>query len=44
MTSRAPIFRRNLEAQGFKVLTPEIQELAKGGGFMRWTTLTLDNY
>jgi N-dimethylarginine dimethylaminohydrolase len=43
MSSRAPQFRQALEAQGFTVVTPEISELAKGGGYIRCTTLTLSN-
>lgn len=31
-----------LEAEGLKVLTPEVAELAKGGGYIRCTTLTID--
>jgi N-dimethylarginine dimethylaminohydrolase len=43
MSARAPKFRAELEARGFTVVTPEITELAKGGGYIRCTTLTLDN-
>ncbi len=43
MSAHAPVFRTELEKRGFKVLTPEITELAKGGGYIRCTTLTLDN-
>lgn len=43
MSAHAPVFRSKLEKHGFKVLTPEITELAKGGGYIRCTTLTLDN-
>ena len=43
MSAHAPVFRAELERRGFKVLTPEITELAKGGGYIRCTTLTLDN-
>ncbi len=41
MSARAPKLRQALEARGLKVLTPEISELAKGGGYIRCTTLTL---
>ncbi len=43
MSAHAPKFRTELEARGFTVITPEITELAKGGGYIRCTTLTLDN-
>jgi N-dimethylarginine dimethylaminohydrolase len=41
MSARAPQLRTTLEARGLTVLTPEITELAKGGGYIRCTTLTL---
>lgn len=34
--------RSELESRGLKVLTPHIQELSKGGGYIRCTTLTLN--
>lgn len=43
MSNRAPKLKSALEARGFNVATPAITELAKGGGFIRCTTLTLDN-
>jgi N-dimethylarginine dimethylaminohydrolase len=43
MSAHAPKFKAKLESLGFKVITPEISELAKGGGYIRCTTLTLDN-
>jgi N-dimethylarginine dimethylaminohydrolase len=43
MGDGAPLFKAQLEARGFTVLTPHITELAKGGGYIRCTTLTLDN-
>ena len=43
MSAHAPRLRADLEARGLQVVTPEIRELAKGGGFIRCTTLTLDN-
>lgn len=43
MSAHAPKLRAVLEARGFTVLTPEVTELIKGGGFIRCTTLTLDN-
>lgn len=41
MSSNAPKLKNTLEKLGYKVLTPEIKELAKGGGYIRCTTLTL---
>ena len=41
MSARAPQLRAELEKRGFTVITPEITELAKGGGYIRCTTLTL---
>jgi N-dimethylarginine dimethylaminohydrolase len=43
MSARAPKLRASLEARGFKTITPEVTELGKGGGYIRCTTLTLDN-
>lgn len=43
MSAHAPAFKTAVEAAGLKVITPEISELAKGGGYIRCTTLTLDN-
>lgn len=42
MGDGAPKLKAELEARGIKVLTPHIQELSKGGGYIRCTTLTLD--
>lgn len=42
MSAHAPKLKAALEAQGLLVLTPEVSELAKGGGYIRCTTLTLD--
>ncbi len=42
MSAHAPELKAKLEAAGLKVLTPKISELAKGGGYIRCTTLTLD--
>ncbi|TAL14665.1 amidinotransferase [Patescibacteria group bacterium] len=41
MSAHAPQLKANLESRGLTVLTPEITELAKGGGYIRCTTLTL---
>jgi len=42
MSSQAPHFQAAVEAHGLKTITPRISELAKGGGYIRCTTLTLD--
>ncbi len=41
MGNKAPKLQKALEDKGFKVITPEITELMKGGGFIRCTSLTL---
>lgn len=41
MSDKAPKLRAELEKRGFSVITPAISELAKGGGYIRCTTLTL---
>lgn len=41
MSAHAPLFTAELKRRGFTVITPEITELAKGGGYIRCTTLTL---
>lgn len=43
MSNRAPKLKAAVEAKGLKTITPAITELAKGGGYIRCTTLTLDN-
>lgn len=43
MSTDASGFRGALEAHGLQVITPDVRELLKGGGFIRCTTLTLDN-
>lgn len=42
MSAHAPHLKAELEERGLLVLTPEVSELAKGGGYIRCTTLTLD--
>lgn len=42
MSAHAPIFSQALRDRGLTVLSPEIKELVKGGGYIRCTTLTLD--
>lgn len=43
MSSRAPKLKAAIEAKGLKTITPNVTELGKGGGYIRCTTLTLDN-
>ncbi len=43
MSAHAPLLQSALELYGLKTITPEVSELAKGGGYIRCTTLTLDN-
>lgn len=42
MSSKAPNFTAELTKRGLEVITPEITELAKGGGYIRCTTLSLN--
>jgi N-dimethylarginine dimethylaminohydrolase len=42
MSAHAPVFSQRLRDHGLTVISPEISELAKGGGYIRCTTLTLD--
>ena len=42
MSAHAPKLQKALESHGLTVVTPEISELAKGGGYIRCTSLTLD--
>lgn len=42
MSSHAPQLAADLRQHGLTVLTPDITELAKGGGFIRCMTLTID--
>lgn len=42
MGDGAPDMKAALEARGLTVVTPHIQELSKGGGYIRCTTLTLN--
>jgi len=42
MSAHAPVLKAALEEHGLRVLTPEVSELAKGGGYIRCTTLTLN--
>lgn len=42
MSANAPLLKSELEKRGFTTITPTISELAKGGGYIRCTTLTLN--
>lgn len=43
MSATAPNLKAELENRGLTVITPVIKELAKGGGYIRCTTLTLNS-
>jgi len=43
MGAHAPKLQAAIEARGLRVIPLDLPELAKGGGFIRCTTLTLDN-
>ncbi|HEY2004315.1 MAG TPA: arginine deiminase-related protein [Candidatus Saccharimonadia bacterium] len=43
MSAHGPKLKAAIEARGLATLTPAIRELIKGGGYIRCTTLTLDN-
>lgn len=43
MSNRAPSLKAELEKRGLKIYTPNVSELLKGGGFIRCTSLSLDN-
>lgn len=43
MSPHAPHLQAALEARGLQIRTPDVRELLKGGGFIRCTSLTLDN-
>lgn len=42
MSGRAPKLQAEVEARGLKTITPNINELIKGGGYIRCVSLTLD--
>jgi len=42
MSAHAPQLKAELERRDLRVFTPEITELAKGGGYIRCTTLSLN--
>lgn len=41
MSAHAPLLADNLRKHGLLVVTPEVSELAKGGGYIRCTSLSL---
>lgn len=41
MSSTAPHFTSKLKQHGFTVITPEVTELSKGGGYIRCTSLSI---
>lgn len=41
MSAHAPLFTEELRKRGIQVITPEVSELAKGGGYIRCTSLTI---
>ena len=43
MSAHAPQLQAAIEAHGLQTITPDITELGKGGGYIRCTTLTLEN-
>jgi N-dimethylarginine dimethylaminohydrolase len=43
MSALAPKLKADIQAHGLKTFTPNVSELGKGGGFIRCTTLTIDN-
>ncbi len=43
MSANAPQLRTDIEAHGIETMTPEVVELAKGGGFIRCQTLTFND-
>lgn len=43
MSSEAPKLKASIESYGLRVLTPSVSELGKGGGYIRCSTLSLNN-
>ena len=41
MGNQAPKLKKDLESKGLKVITVEVTELMKGGGFIRCTSLSI---
>lgn len=42
MSNQAPELKKELEKRGLKVVSPDVTELIKGGGFIRCVSLTLE--
>lgn len=42
MSNKAPELARQIKAHGLEIVTPEIHELVKGGGYIRCTTLSFN--
>lgn len=43
MSAHAPNLEEKLKAHGLEIIKPNVSELAKGGGFIRCSSLTLNN-
>lgn len=43
MSANAPLLQKAIENRGLKTVTPIVNELAKGGGYIRCVSLTLDD-
>lgn len=41
MSQHAPLLQAELEGRGYQVITPNVKELAKGGGFIRCVSLSI---
>jgi N-dimethylarginine dimethylaminohydrolase len=41
MSAHAPLLTQKLREHGLNIITPEVSELAKGGGYIRCTSLTI---
>ena len=43
MSNKAPLLAAEIKRRGLRILTPKITELAKGGGYIRCTTLSFND-
>ena len=43
MSANAPLLQAAIESKGLKAVTPNVTELAKGGGYIRCVSLSLSN-
>jgi N-dimethylarginine dimethylaminohydrolase len=43
MSDHAPNLKAAIESYGLRTITPSVTEIVRGGGYIRCTTLTLDN-